>query len=381
MLFVLVDATQQTELLVVEHQAGLDGVGVVLLHQIHHFRTDIADGRTFVGHLLHSHIRGHGDALVHILHDVIVAVQLTSDLRQVGDHGGQFSQIQLVDADGEVLQHRRVLILRIELETRLVVGDQVHLRLNLLTLGEEDEIVLVQVELLVADGGTVRHQFQTDTVFFHLRCRTDAHTKPVLIVEIAQTSQGSVLVEVTVEEGIEHELRVLLVVAHLSLITEPLASLREVQADGVDARAVVVERVEMALTVDTCLWRGGHVEQQFLEVDVLQFQQVGDGVLALALHVEFHRGQEPFHGWLVDDILIVLRHDGVGEGRQLVKHQFVAAAGIHLHDEVATLRPHVGGVRIGLQQDAHLVRMVVVLAVVDIEIRQQSADVVRLVQV
>ena len=45
----------------------------------------------------------------------------------------------------------------------------------------------------------------------------------------------------TVDEGIEYKLRIPTVVAYLSLIGEPVAFLREVQMDGVDAGAVVIE--------------------------------------------------------------------------------------------------------------------------------------------
>ena len=62
------------------------------------------------------------------------------------------------------------------------------------------------------------------------------------------------LVEVTIDEGIKYELRILTVVAYLSLITQTLASLCKIQADGIDTGTVVIERIEMTLTIDTRLW-------------------------------------------------------------------------------------------------------------------------------
>ena len=41
---VLIAAAEQSEFLLVEHQAGFDGVGVVFLHQIHQLGADVADG-------------------------------------------------------------------------------------------------------------------------------------------------------------------------------------------------------------------------------------------------------------------------------------------------------------------------------------------------
>ena len=153
----------------------------------------------------------------------------------------------MVDTDGQILQHRGVLILRIEFQTRLVVGYEVYLclypaqALLVLRTSQEDIVVFVQVELLVADGGALGHQFETDAFCFHLRCGAQTDTHPVLVVVVAQSHQCPVLVQVTVEEGVEHELRILPVVAYLSLIGQAFALLGEVQAEGVDPCTVVDE--------------------------------------------------------------------------------------------------------------------------------------------
>ena len=118
----------------------------------------------------------------------------------------------------QILQHRRILILRIELQTCPVVGDKVYLSLYLLVFGDVDEVVLVQVELFVADGRALGHQPQAQPFVFHLGGGSQTYTHLAFGIEVAQSDQGSVLVEVAVEEGVEHELGILLVVADLSLI-------------------------------------------------------------------------------------------------------------------------------------------------------------------
>ena len=47
--------------------------------------------------------------------------------------------------------------------------------------------------------------------------------------------------DMAVEQGIEDELGIALVVAHLCLIGEPFAFLLKGEADGVDAGTVIVE--------------------------------------------------------------------------------------------------------------------------------------------
>ena len=130
-------------------------MGVVLILQIDEFRADVADGSTFVSHSCHTHVGGHGDVFVPILQDMVVAVENAGDAWQVGHHSRQLTQVDAMKTDGEVLQHGGVLMLRVDLHTRLVVSDKVYLCLDLLVAREEDVVVFVQRELLIAHRRTV----------------------------------------------------------------------------------------------------------------------------------------------------------------------------------------------------------------------------------
>ena len=77
---------QQSELLIVEQETGLDGVATVLTLHVDELAADIADGSSLVGHLLDGHIRHDGDMLLAVHHDVVVAVELTAQVWQVGQH-------------------------------------------------------------------------------------------------------------------------------------------------------------------------------------------------------------------------------------------------------------------------------------------------------
>ena len=375
-ILVLVGASEQAELLAVEHQAGFDGVGVVLLLQVHKLGAQVADVGTLVGHACHRHVRGHGDMLILVLQDVVVTVELAGDARQVGDDGRQLSQVDMVQADGEVLEHRGVLVLGVDLHTRLVVGDEVYLRLYLLVARQEDVVVGIEVKLLVADGGSLGHQPEAQASWLHLGRGPDPDAHPPLVVIVAQSCQCPMLVEVSVDEGVEHELWVLAVVAYLPLVGEPLTLLPQAQPDGVDADAVVVEREEVALAVDACQRRGGEVEGQLLEVGACGHEQVRQGVVALALHVQAHRRQQRLDGRLVDDLVAELLADGVGEHTHLAEQPLIAARGVELQDEVAALDAGVGGVGIGLHEDAHVAGGVGLAGISDGEVVQPAADVV-----
>ena len=56
LVLILIVTAQGAEFLIVQHEVGLDGVGVVLFHQIDKLRTEIADDGSLVGHILDGHI-------------------------------------------------------------------------------------------------------------------------------------------------------------------------------------------------------------------------------------------------------------------------------------------------------------------------------------
>ena len=65
--------------------------------------------------------------------------------------------------------------------------------------------------------------------------------------------------------------------------------------------------MDVAITVDARLLRCVHVEEQFLEVQSLTaLQHHSDGIVVLALHVQFHGGEQLTQGRLVDDFLLQL---------------------------------------------------------------------------
>ena len=272
-----------------------------------------------------------------ILKDMVVPLQVAGNAWQIGYDRGQLAEVQAVDTHGEVLLHRRVLVFGVELQTCIVVGDEIDFRLYLVAFSKEDVIVFVQVEFLVTDGRTVGHQLETYTFTFHFCRGTDADAHTLLVVIVAQAGKSAVLMQVTVNQGVEHELRITAVVADLTLIGQTFTSLCEVQTDGVDTGAVIDERVEMTLTIDACYGRGGEVEEQFLELDVAGFQQVGNRVVALALHMKFHGGQESFDGRLVDDSLLKLCDGRVGELRELLQKTFITTAAIKFYNKIAAL--------------------------------------------
>ena len=100
---------------------------------------------------------------------MIVTVQVARYARQVRHDRGQFAQIDAVQRDRQVLKivPGSLGLLGVDLYTSLVVGYEVNLGLQTVVLVDEQVVVFVQVELLVADGRTVGHQVDAYALVDH----------------------------------------------------------------------------------------------------------------------------------------------------------------------------------------------------------------------
>ena len=67
----------------------------------------------------------------------------------------------------------------------------------------------------------------------HLSLHTQPGAQLVVGIIVAYAHRGAMLLQYAVEQGIEHELRILAVVAYLSSERQPLLTLGEPEVDGV----------------------------------------------------------------------------------------------------------------------------------------------------
>ena len=352
----VVGAGEQSYLLVVLHQAGLHDMGGVTLLQVDEFGTDIADGTVLVGHVTNCHITGHRKVTTGIEDDVIVALQHTCHAGSIGDDGGHLMQVEAVETDGDVLQGGGVCVLGIDLHTHAIVSHQVDLRTYAVVSTQEEVVVGIETELLIAQGRPFGNEVEVQATVEHLGLGTYACTQLVVGIVVANAKGGATLLQQTIEEGVEHKLRVLLVVTYLTTKGEVVLTLGQTEIDGIEAYVADGQRVDIAIAIDSCRRGGGHVEEHVTEVDALAAQHDKERVLALALHMHLHDGEQTTQGGLVDDLRLQLGCSGITQGRQLAQQSFVVTTDIEFDDKVATLCAQQGRVGGGIQVDAHKLR-------------------------
>ena len=335
--YIIIGTRQETYLHIVLHQTGFYSMGGIAFLQIEQFGADIADRTALVGHIANGHIAGYGDVPLGILHHVVVTLQHTGHAWHIGDDRGHLVQIEFVQADGNVLQSSWVAVRGINLHTHAVLSQQVYIGFHLLVVTQEQIVVGIQLEEFIAQGGRFGHETEMKSAIQHLSLSTNAGTHLIVGIIIANAKGGSTLLQHAIEEGIEHELRIAFVVAHLTSERKAFLTLCQAEVDGVQTYIVVGERMDIAIAVDTRSRRGVHIEQQLLEVDILALQDGYQRILALALHMYLQGGQQSAQSGLVDNILGILGTGTIAEHRDLLQQLFVIATAVHLHDEVATL--------------------------------------------
>ena len=189
--YIVIGTRQETYLHIVLHQTGFYGMGGIAFLQIEQFGADIADRTALVGHIANGHIAGYGDMPLGILHHVVVALQHTGHAWHIGDDRGYLVQIEFVQADGDVLQSSRVAVRGINLHTHAVLSQQVYIGFHLLVVAQEQVVVGVQLEELVAQGGRFRHKTEMKSAIQHLSLSTNAGTHLIVSIVIAHTKGGS----------------------------------------------------------------------------------------------------------------------------------------------------------------------------------------------
>ena len=248
---------------------------------------------------------------------------------------------------------------------------------HFLIRSEQQEIVLVQVELLVTQGGLFGHEMHTQTTIHHLCLGTESCTQHVGGIIVTYADGATAFLQDTIEEGIKHELRILLVVTYLTTEREAFLALRQSEINSIQAHATHRQRMKIAVTIQTFLGRRVHIKPQFLEVyAITTLQQVGQRIVALTLDMHLQSRQQFSQRRLVDGLPIDLRHHRITKYTECLRHLLVVAAGINLHNEVTTLCTDYRRIGIGFEQQSYPLCTIGLGGIGHHNITDQSCDVV-----
>ena len=119
----MIDSWELTDLVSVLCYHCINIVGTVILWHIYELCAYISHRITFINEVLYGHITGHCEVFFGF-YDVIITIQHTRHLRCERQDCEQFTQLETVHWNGNVLQRAFVSIVCRHLNTRPVIGKQ-----------------------------------------------------------------------------------------------------------------------------------------------------------------------------------------------------------------------------------------------------------------
>ena len=120
----------------------------------------------------------------------------------------------------------------------------------------------------------------------HLCTQSEGDAETFAGVEYTCSEIQRLLVEGSTEAGVEHILRIIAVIAHLSLEQRLHGVRTEREADGVELNAGSYQRVETDGTVDATLGGERHVDKGVLIVVTEMTYGTGEDVLLSCVQIE-----------------------------------------------------------------------------------------------
>ena len=165
---IIIGTRKQGYLCLVFHQTGFDSMSGIALLEIDHFSADITYRTALVGHIANRHIAGDGEMACRILYDVVVAFHHTRHTGHEGKNGGNLSEIELIQTEGDILQIGGIGLFGVDLHTHTVSGLQIDMGAYLIVLAQEEVVVGIQVELLVTQCRTLRNEVEVESAIEHL---------------------------------------------------------------------------------------------------------------------------------------------------------------------------------------------------------------------
>ena len=109
-----------------------------------------------------------------------VAAQHALEFWKIGHHVGEFAKIEIVDAQCDVVD--RVGRCAVDIQSRAVVGQKIHVGLDVFVLAEEDEILVVDVKAPIGNDRVIGREGEVETIVDEVSPQPQVNTLAALAV-------------------------------------------------------------------------------------------------------------------------------------------------------------------------------------------------------
>jgi len=123
---------------------------------------------------------GRESPVLVVIHHVHIAAQHALKFWQIRHHVGELAKIEIVDAQCDVVD--RVGRSAVDAQSRAVVGQKIHVGLDVFVLAEEDEILVVDVKAPVGNDRIIGREGEVETIVDEVSPQPQVNTLAALAV-------------------------------------------------------------------------------------------------------------------------------------------------------------------------------------------------------
>ena len=258
-------------------QDAIHIVGAIALWHIDEFGTDIAHRTFLIDQVVDVQIRRDRKFLLGLNH-VEVTIHDARDVWHIWDDAQYLVEIEVTQADGDVLQGILIIIVGINTHAHAARSRQKQVGRNTLVIAQHQVVVLVGGKLLVAQDRMRIYQGDLDAVVLHQSRQTDINTQLVLGIEELGMDIGASLLQLAIDQGTESILRIVLVVLHPSHILDGIALGMNQGSNRIQLYALCHQGIDIHIAIQASYRRSVQVHLHGLKLITTVLQEARDEI-------------------------------------------------------------------------------------------------------
>ena len=215
-------------------------------------------------------------------------------------------EIEILQRDGEVLQHIMIIIVRIDLHTHAIFRLQLQISRNTLVIPQKHIIAIVHCKSFIAQDGRTMLQTEAQSMWLHLGIQRHIYSQSVLRIINPRTNEGTARIQLPIDHTTENILRIMFIIDHLRMISKLVMIRLEMHFSSIELHAINNERIDMHIAIEPRLARRNHIDIGTRKLITILIEQMNKEVVPPRLQHECGIGQALTQGHLTNDSLLKL---------------------------------------------------------------------------
>ena len=160
-------------------------------------------------------------------------------------------EIEILQRDGEVLQHIMIIIVRINLHTHSIPRLQLQIGRNTPIIPQEHIIAIVHRKSFIAQDGRTMLQTETQSMWLHFGIQRHIYSQSVLRIINPRADEGSACIQLPIDHTTENILRIMFIINNLCMISELVMVRSKMHFSCIKLYAIDNERIDTHIAVES----------------------------------------------------------------------------------------------------------------------------------